>query len=766
MTDSAPRKRRRPAKACEQCRQRKVRCDLKVPCAPCMRAKSSRTCSYRDAKSDNRPDSQDETQRESSIRIRPRQFARNVLTPSSLTNTGTATDDLHQAIRDIQKRLSSLEEQASNTKTGGGFDKSPSLEQKLRALTARVESVEGQLTTNSQAMSLTQNCCAASVMPPRLRSCARKVKFLGPTHWCNKMDQLAIAEMLGKSDPEPSLEQLKGEAVTTVKECRELRQNIKARRFVRFNEPLPDLRNTVPSRKECDELVHCYLRTFESIYRIIHVPSFWTEYEEFWKKEQTNSSPFLIKLVLILAIGIVFHSDKGNTTRDGQQLFQKWTFAAQWWLSGPSEKTTNNLDGLQVMCLLLVARKACGLGPSPWLSAGSLMQVAVSMGLHRDPTNFSSLSTLQAEMRRRLWATVLELVLLESLDSSTPILVPANFDTSAPANVDDRDLSSTAAGISASELSDRVTDTSLQILLHDSVKLRMQVLEVIHNPQGQPYQQALNLGNQLRALCRKSATFFRSAKSGQFSSLKLTDFHAKFIDINLHRYKLALYAPFTIQARNDPQFYYARKSSSESASIIVSYAGTLNLPSEVQDDLMRLCLRGKGSFKGPLSLDVISTLGLEIITQIEEDCAPSLDGDGLDRLTETNRNELIERLERILSPLYHVIATGTPSMKRFALLSAVLGQIRAMREGQDVKKTVYEAITQSFKDCHEALRLSASLPGETEEIVGGLDGQEVFGLRDPMFDDCSMDLGDAFFDMDLQTLFPEGVDGNLMALFG
>jgi hypothetical protein len=39
-------KRRRPARSCEQCRQRKVRCDLEEPCGPCTRARGGLVCSY------------------------------------------------------------------------------------------------------------------------------------------------------------------------------------------------------------------------------------------------------------------------------------------------------------------------------------------------------------------------------------------------------------------------------------------------------------------------------------------------------------------------------------------------------------------------------------------------------------------------------------------------------------------------------------------------------------------------------------------------
>ncbi|KAL4916758.1 hypothetical protein BDW62DRAFT_100874 [Aspergillus aurantiobrunneus] len=577
--------------------------------------------------------------------------------------------------------------------------------------------------------------------------------------------------MLDKKDPEPSLQELKNDTLDAIKECRDLRQSIRSQRSVKLKEPLPDLRSTIPSKEECDELVHCYLRTVELLYRVVHIPSFWMEYEAFWRQPPSSSSPFLIKLVLILAIGTIFRPRDRNRD-DYDHLVQKWTYAAQWWLVGPSGKSTSNLDGLQVMCLLLIARKTCGLGASPWLSAGSLMQAAVTMGLHRDPSNFPSLSRLQAEMRLRLWATVLELALQESLDSATPVMIPANFDTSAPSNVDDKDLGPNTTSDSMPELNERLTDASAQVLLHDSARLRMRVLEVMHDCQGQSYQEALELGRQLRAVCRKVAAYFRSARNrGQFSStLGLGEFHASFIDVHLHQYILALYTPFMVQAMKDPHYYYARKACLESGRIIASYADSLHLASEVPDDLLCLFVSGKGSFKGPLSLDVISSLGLELVTQLEEEyvpCLPGLEGDSLDGLADANRDHLIETLEHIRSQLFHIIAGGTPSMKRFGLLAAVLGQIRAMKAGKDVTQTVYETVIQSFKDCHSVLQQSATpSEGAIEGLSSGSNVPGAFDISEPTLSDISMDLGDAPFDIDLQSLFPSDFNGSILSLFG
>lgn len=43
-----PRKRQRRAKSCQQCRNRKVRCDQAQPCGPCRRSRDRLVCTYRD----------------------------------------------------------------------------------------------------------------------------------------------------------------------------------------------------------------------------------------------------------------------------------------------------------------------------------------------------------------------------------------------------------------------------------------------------------------------------------------------------------------------------------------------------------------------------------------------------------------------------------------------------------------------------------------------------------------------------------------------
>jgi hypothetical protein len=366
------------------------------------------------------------------------------------------------------------------------------------------------------------------------------------------------------------------------------------------------------------------------------------------------------------------------------------------------------------------------------------MKMAISMGLHRDSANYPALSPLQGEIRRRLWATVLELELQESLDLALPCLVPAFWDTKAPSSIDDHTLAANLTTVPNAEGDGRVTNASIQVLLHDSVRLRMQILEVIHDCKEQSYQRALDLGSKMRAVCRRTAAAFSSISDRTSPGAESSGFQAKFIDIQLHRYILALYTPFMVQARKDPQYYFARKACLESAAIIAAYADALDLPSDAPDDICRLFITGKGSFKGPLSLDVISPLGLELVTQLEEEPFTGFDGDPLDKLAGASRDHLIHTLEHILNQLCQIIAMGTPSMKRAGIAAAVLGQIRAMKAEQDIKETVYETMAQTFKDCFSALQMSA----QRNEVTEALDGTSTidFGVPDPSLPGFDMDL--------------------------
>ncbi|KAJ4147056.1 hypothetical protein LMH87_001609 [Akanthomyces muscarius] len=117
-------RRRRPAKSCDACRARKVRCDQKMPCGPCTKARSAPKCVY--APDAVRLPSPDPTPEESGaggaashtpVELRHK-------TPEGLQRLDyrAEADQLRQQIRNLQNRIDTLESkvEAAQAAADGG----------------------------------------------------------------------------------------------------------------------------------------------------------------------------------------------------------------------------------------------------------------------------------------------------------------------------------------------------------------------------------------------------------------------------------------------------------------------------------------------------------------------------------------------------------------------------------------------------------------------------------------------------------------------
>lgn len=76
-----------------------------------------------------------------------------------------------------------------------------------------------------------------------------------------------------------------------------------------------------------------------------------------------------------------------------------------------------------------------------WYLLALKVNLAKRMGYHRDPSHFSGISLLEAEMRRRLWVTILLGDILISSQMGMPrMIVDGQCDTAEPQNLHDIDI--------------------------------------------------------------------------------------------------------------------------------------------------------------------------------------------------------------------------------------------------------------------------------------------------------------------------------------
>ncbi|KAK8035264.1 hypothetical protein PG993_010259 [Apiospora rasikravindrae] len=674
---SARRTRRRSPKSCEQCRKRKLRCDRGLPCRPCKRSRGALQCSY----------SPDTTRGAASSSEAPRRASQSASNSEGQADVAVILDSLKFGRERFHTAGYQPPATGDQAKNSNGNNNTPDL-------FPRPQIRIGTLETD-------------------------KTRLFGRAHWVHALAQFNLIEKLQFLGPS-ALSGLQEGMGSLCREVASRRSSLKHHRTLELNDPLPDLARTLPPKATCDQLLSNYWRFFEPLFRVLHRVSFEREYDSYWTGSTKPSTSFILKLSMALGLGAVVHRDLEESGRI-RYLAKSWLYAVQWWLMGPMEKAARSLDGVQTFCLAVLLRQASSLGGASSISTDALMKLAMSVGLHLDPDGFSVYGPFERELRRRIWHTVLELTVMGSLDTTLPLLITSDdYNCGPPSNLSDTEIGSDSDDLPQAHPAARFTDSSIQLLLQKSLARRLYMVRKMNGIQKPlSYEETIELGKELKMQCHDIASFFHLRMSStEGYDQDACEFHRKFLDSYLRRYILFLHRPFALQAGKDPRYHLARKTCLECCQIASSHSAGLNLPQKVTDEFCLMAIRGSGLFKGPLCQDVIIHLGLELVTQLEEErdlrmpgepTAPPSSADPLIQMSRAGRQPLIDTLRHILGQLRHIIALGQPSCKRYFLLSAAMVHIEELEAGSSNPLPAAMAqLTKCLKDCSELLRLASA----------------------------------------------------------
>lgn len=378
---------------------------------------------------------------------------------------------------------------------------------------------------------------------------------------------------------EPFLSNGSSQAAPKLQKCKSLARLIKTRRAPTWPcPPTPDL----PPKDLADKLVENYLQTVESLYRVLHVPSFRRDYEAIWTScpPMNNTNPgqshshkasttttktaaaFLVQLKLVLALGALTYDDTFSLHTSAI----RWTYEAQTYLAEPIVKSRLTIPTLQTRILLLLARELIDVGEdSVWIEVGSVARTAIVMGLHRDPDHLPRMSSrLQAEMRRRLWNTILELSLQASVYlGGPPLLSGEDFDSGVPGNFDDESLGAGDDGAAQPEGEDVLTGMTVPRALRATFAVRLRVVKFLNDLQrhgGGSYADTLELDAQMRTAFRvMRQTLQRCHANTTATAPAPRGFAAQAAEFLAQRYTSALHAPFLTASFHETAYAFSRK---------------------------------------------------------------------------------------------------------------------------------------------------------------------------------------------------------------
>ncbi|KAK4228109.1 Acetamidase regulatory protein [Podospora fimiseda] len=503
--ETEPKRRRRPPVSCILCRQRKIRCNRQLPCQNCIRSKNAE-CAYKDAPKGNQP--------------------------------------RHPTVQSDQEQLTEIQ----NNLVFRQNDSIP-------LVTTRSTPTPHLDTESAFAGSIhfqTENLQTSNTPQAVTRRVSHKTRLFGQSHWINTVS--LCRDMFDAV--EPHMRDESSNFYQGLQRCKKLAKVIKQHRAPSWP-CLPT--SELPPKNISDQLVECYLQTIESIYRILHIPTFKNDYETLWSSPTaTPDSSFLIQVKLVLAIGATTH----DTTFSLKSQAIQWVYEGQTWLSAPEFKHHLGIPSIQSTCLLMFAREATGVGEDLiWASMGSLLRTAMYIGLHRDPSNLpATTSLLTKEIRRRLWNTILELSLHSSMISGGAPLIDLNtFDTNPPGNYDDEDL--LTPEVSSPPKEDKFTQTTIPITLNKTFPQRLSIAKFLNDItstlSSNTYPQTLLLDSDLKSSFKSLTQTLLTLNPSSYLTHSLTLLHT--------HYFLSLHTPFFSASLTEPQFTYSRKISVESS---------------------------------------------------------------------------------------------------------------------------------------------------------------------------------------------------------
>lgn len=295
-----------------------------------------------------------------------------------------------------------------------------------------------------------------------------------------------------------------------------------------------ELESLIPCRALAGYLVDLYFSTFENTFRILHVPSFMNEYNAFWLSRGERSGykfctdVFAAKLLALMTCSSCFADSEVLASAEANAEWlktnsQAWIRAVAAWIGSATHYAQLSLGMMQIKCLLLLARQAIAWeGDLTGISSGSLMREAIMMGLHRDPTNFPNIAPFWAEIRRRLWFTIVELELQTALYSGVPVAISwDDFDCNPPSNVQDEDLSMESSQLPPSKPINTRTRTSFQIALAQTLQGRIRIAKSINGVR-------FNMGyDEVQRLGETLTTALKEAPAELQANASATDEHSK-----------------------------------------------------------------------------------------------------------------------------------------------------------------------------------------------------------------------------------------------
>ncbi|KAI1312689.1 hypothetical protein F5Y03DRAFT_338787 [Xylaria venustula] len=497
-------RRAKPTLSCNLCRRRKLRCDRQHPCQTCSSRGLSLACSY--------------THNNSGI-VRP-----------------------HVARPSLQDRLVQLEQLVMNVVQNQNMSPSnaptPLPPDTHTSLPPHAPDELAGLPTSASTPSDSGS----------LWSNANETRYVGGAHWTAILDGISDlkedvdSQGHGSQHAHPQL--LYG--------CKPTSKDA--------------ILSSLPMRTILDRSISRYFNMLDLAPSAVHNIQFLREYEKFWLAPMEAPIVWIGLLFSMLCLSSLAEETADTWAGEGhnplidiyRERIVQCLLIGEYTNQGPYVIETL----YHYLTIEFSVRKEAD--KDIWLLLGTSVNLAMKMGYHRDSSHFPGISPFVGEMRRRLWATILQGDILISTQMGMPRLVKEwQCDVSEPRNLNDTDFDEDTKVLPPSRPLTEMT-TTLHIIARRRVFRAVgAAVDLTAAVMSFPYSEVMRVDGILQA-AKESIPFLLRMKPLQLS---VTDspqliLHRLFISVMFHKGTIVLHHKYlNKQAESDDAaFTYSRNT--------------------------------------------------------------------------------------------------------------------------------------------------------------------------------------------------------------
>ncbi|KAH8901351.1 hypothetical protein GQ53DRAFT_835185 [Thozetella sp. PMI_491] len=287
--------------------------------------------------------------------------------------------------------------------------------------------------------------------------------------------------------------------------------------------PEPDTSQRFPFLPELSRLWKTYADRIDPLIKLLHIPTTSNLVCSFQNDGGTSAKPGVEALMFAICSAAVATMTEEEVQPVFQlnkiKVFNRFRNGAEQALKKANFPDTSDMAAVQAAAIYVLAVRSSHAAThrSMWTFMGMLTRLAVSIGLHRDPSNFPGISSFEAEMRRRLWWTI---CIIDWQCGDTQFtdmsLSEAMFDTRVPANVDDDEIYPEMS--ESPKDRDIPSDISVFLFFCDSWRLNCRLEQALEKQASEDPK--VKLPSQIKAF-RKAEDLFREKYFVPFQSSRL-----------------------------------------------------------------------------------------------------------------------------------------------------------------------------------------------------------------------------------------------------